>query len=317
MAKHDAPNKIDETSKINIRHLRYALLAADHGSFRSAADATLTRESTFSRNIRQLEHTIGMNIFERSSRGVRLSANGKSFLRDARSIVEQLDSLTATSRMAGRGDIGSLVVGFYTSLSCGNLRAAIVEYAQHFPKVEILMLEDSRTRLAAAVRSKSIDVAIVTGENSLLGSQSRLLWSERILAVLPEKHRLATKEGSLFWTDLREEPLLLSRRDPGPAIHDQLVAKLMTPEDRPKIVWHDVGCESIEHLIGASFGLGLILEASLAASPAGVVYREIRDGTGSARIGLCANWRADNENPALTNFLKLLEGRSPTPRVIS
>jgi DNA-binding transcriptional LysR family regulator len=316
MAEHDAPNKIDETSKINIRHLRYVLLAADHGSFRSAADATLTRESTFSRNIRQLEHTIGMNIFERSSRGVRLSANGKSFLRDARSIVEQLDFLTATSRLAGRGDIGSLAIGFYTSLSCGNLRAVIIEYARRFPNVQILMIEESRLRLAAAVRSKSIDVAIVTGENSMLGSHSRLLWSERIVAVLPENHRLAAKEGPLLWTDVRQETLLLTRRDPGPAIHDQLAAKLMTPEDRPKIVWHNVSSGSVEHLVGASFGLGLTLEASLATRPAGVVYKEIRDGTGSARIGLCANWREDNENPALTNFLKLLESRCPTPRVI-
>jgi hypothetical protein len=84
-------------------------------------------------------------------------------------------------------------------------------------------------------------------------------------------------------TDLKEEALLLSRRDPRHEIHDPVVAKLASPADRPTMVRHDIGRESIKRLVGAGFGIGLTIEASLGANFAGVVHREVRDGTVQTR----------------------------------
>lgn len=58
-------------------------------------------------------------------------------------------------------------------------------------------------------------------------------------------------------------------------------------------------------------GISLVLESDMGANFAGLVYREIRDGTGPSRIGFSAVWRGDNENPALANFLKILSERYP------
>jgi DNA-binding transcriptional LysR family regulator len=296
---------------INFQHLRCAVAAADHGSFRSAAETLTVKQSTLSRCIRQLEHAIGSPVFDRYSGGVRATEFGQSFLRIARSILEQIDSIVTSAQMTGRGELGRLSIGFYTSVSAGNLRATLIEYTQRFPQIEIAMFERSRIRLTTALRNREIDVAIVTGERALLGSKSMPLWSERILVVLPENHRLAASQ-TVSWTDLGDETLLLSRRDPGPAIQEHLTAKLVSPEDRPRIVWHDVSRESIKSLVGASLGIGLTTEASLGANSEGIVHREIRDGAGSARIGLSVNWREDNENAALTNFLNLLKQRYPS-----
>jgi DNA-binding transcriptional LysR family regulator len=296
---------------INFHHLRYVVAAADHGSFRSAAETLTVQQSTLSRCIRQLEHTVGSPIFDRHSGGVRATEFGQSFLRVARTILEQVDSIVMSAQMTGRGELGRLSIGFYTSVSAGNLRATLVEYMQRFPQIEIAMLERSKARLTTALRNRAIDAAIVTGEGALLGLKSMPLWSERILVVLPENHRLAASQ-TVSWTDLGDETLLLSRRDPGPEIQEHLTAKLVSPEDRPRIVWHDVSRESIRSLVGASFGIGLTMEASLGTNSEGVVHREIRDGAGSTRIGLSVNWREDNENPALTNFLSLLKQRYPS-----
>jgi DNA-binding transcriptional LysR family regulator len=174
------------------------------------------------------------------------------------------------------------------------------------------MIESSRARLTTALRNGAIDVAIVTGETPLLDSKIMSLWSERIVVAVPEGHRLADGE-TIYWTDLKGETLLLSRHDPGPEIQDLLVAKLTTPEDRPKLVRHDVTGESIKNLVGAGFGVSLMTEASLGGHSAGLTCREIRDGTGSTRIGYSANWREDNDNPDLANFLRLLGERYPLP----
>ena len=117
----------------SLQNLRYALAAADYGSFRRAAEALLLRQSTLSRCVRQLEELIGMAVFERSSGGVRATQAGRQFLRSARSILEQVEALAARTQSTGRGEAGRLTVGFYTSLAAGNLRATLIDVSQRFP----------------------------------------------------------------------------------------------------------------------------------------------------------------------------------------
>jgi DNA-binding transcriptional LysR family regulator len=253
---------------------------------------------------------MGLIVFDRSSGGVRATQAGHVFLRSARSILEQMDALVATAHEAGRGKAGRITIGFNTSISAGHLRAMLIEYAQSFPGIEIGMLESSRTRLVTALRNGSVDVAIVTGEMHLLESNSMPLWSERVLLALPEGHQLCANETT-YWTDLKGQTLLLGQRDLASEMQDLLIAKLLLPEDRPQIVRHDVSRESIKSLIDAGFGVGLAIEGSLGANFAGVVHKEVRDGFGPTRISHSANWRKDNDNPALAGLLNLLRERYP------
>src|SRR5665213_134268 len=232
------------TSAVDLQHLRYAVAAADHGSFRRAADALLLRQSTLSRCIRQLEHSIGMMVFERSNGGVKTTSAGRDFLRAARSILEQMDSLVKSTHHAGRGEAGRLSVGFFTSLSAGNLRATLVDYQTRFFQTDVCLKESSRMRLGTALRNGALDIAIVTGELPLLETQGMPLWSERILLALLKEHPLASKDV-VYWTDLRDETVLLSQFDPGRELEDLLMSKLVSPEDRPKIARHDVSLSLI------------------------------------------------------------------------
>jgi DNA-binding transcriptional LysR family regulator len=300
------------SSAFTLQHLRYAIIAADHGSFRRAADALLLRQSTLSRCIRQLEESVGMAVFERSSGGVRATPAGRDFLRVARSILEQLDALLATAHSTGRGEAGRLAIGFYTSLSAGNFRASLMDLRQRFPQIEVEMIENSRPRLVTALRNGVVDIAIVTGAAPLPECNSVSLWSERIMVALLEDHPLANKEF-IYWTDLKAERVLLSRRDPGPELEDLIVARLASAVDRPKILLHDVSRGSLWNLVGAGFGITLLTEATVGANFVGVVYKDIRDATEPTRIGYSAHWRADNENPALASFLRILSERYPLP----
>jgi Bacterial regulatory helix-turn-helix protein, lysR family/Autoinducer synthase len=92
------------TAAVDLVHLRYAVAAADHGSFRRAAEALLLKQSKLSRCVRQLEERIGMVVFDRSSGGARATQAGRNFLRMARSILEQMDTLVTSAHSAGRGE---------------------------------------------------------------------------------------------------------------------------------------------------------------------------------------------------------------------
>jgi DNA-binding transcriptional LysR family regulator len=187
-----------------------------------------------------------------------------------------------------------------------------MDVAKRFPQLEFQMFEYSRTRLATALRNGQVEIAIIPGATALPEAKTTPLWSERIVAALPEDHPLAARDW-LQWFDLKDERILLSRRDPGRELQDLIIGKTTSPGIRPKIVRHDVTRASLKSLVGAGFGVTLLTEASDGASVVGVVYRELRDGVEPARIGYSAHWRADNENPALANFLKVLGERYPLP----
>jgi DNA-binding transcriptional LysR family regulator len=302
------------SSKIDLQHLQYAVAAADHGSFRQAAEALLVRQSTLSRCVRQLEQAIGVIVFDRSSGGVRATHAGRHFLRNARSILEQMDALVTHTHSTGRGEAGRLTVGFYTSLSAGNLRATLTDFKQRFPEIELGMAERSRARLVAALRNGALDIAIVTSDAPIQDNKALSLWSERTLVALPEGHSLADREA-VYWTDLRSETLVLSHYDPGRELEDLVLSKLVSPEDRPRIERHDVSRGIVKSLVSLGFGISLVTESDTGASFSGLIYRELRDGTGPSRIGYSAHWRADNDNPALASFLKLLGERYPSPSI--
>lgn len=306
----DEALSLNSTVQIELKHLRYANAAARHGSFRKAADTLGLKQSNLSRGIRHLEERLGYQLFERSNGGVQPTPAGRDFLQGARRILDDLQTVVGAANAVARGTAGQLRVGFYTSLSAGNLRSTLFEYSRRFPQVRISAIEDVRSRLLADLRSGSIDTAIVTGEPDTEVGRSMALWSERMLIALPETHPLVAKDV-LTWADLKRERFVLSMRDPGPEIEAILIAKLVTPGEVLDIDHHDVNAESLKSLVSAGRGITVVCESCMGSVPPGMVFREARDGSGATRVGFCAYWMPGNDNPALRNFVELLAERCP------
>lgn len=190
----------------------------------------------------------------------------------------------------------------------------LVDFRQRFPDVELGMVEKSRAGLMTALRNGALDVAILTGETSHGDSTILPLWSERVLIALPEGHPLADKE-TIRWTDLHGETVLLCQNDQGDEFEDLLTARLLAPEDRPKVERHDVTSDNIKCLVSVGVGVSIVTDSDIGTRHLGLTYRELRDGAGSSCIGYSAHWKADNDNPALVGFLKLLTERYPSPAV--
>ena len=95
-----------------LTHLRFAISAAEHGSFHKAAASLRLKQSTLSRRIRQMEDLIGADLFERSRSGVRPTPAGAEFLRNARRLIEQAETMARVAKAAGRGEAGKLCIGF-------------------------------------------------------------------------------------------------------------------------------------------------------------------------------------------------------------
>ena len=296
--------------RIAINQLRYTVTAAEYGSFRKAAEILNVKQSTLSRSIRLLEHETSVMIFNRSRKGITPSAAGSKIIRLAQVVLEQIDALGSHSNSIAV-ERGKLCIGFCTSLSAGSLRAALLEFRRKHPLIRIKTLERPRSRLATALENGTSDVIISTGHLPFIKCRSQKLWSERVLIALPEDHHMADRD-IIYWTDLRNETLLMSRYDPYWEFEDLVTSKILAPEDRPKIEHHDVSRSILKSLISMKLGVGLLLESDIGAKIPAIVYRELQDGSGAARVGFSAFWNGPNENPALSYFIELLRERYPS-----
>lgn len=236
-----------------------------------------------------------------------MSTLGGDFIRMARSVLEQINEFGPSIITPLRKEL--LRVGFCTSLSAGGLRTTLLDFHHRFPQFRLTMLERRRSRLSTKLQNGTLDVVISTGKLPK-ESKSIPLWSERVLIALPEDHRLADRE-TVYWTDLPSETLLMSQYDPYWEFEDLVTSKLISPEARPKIERHDVSRSILKSLISMKLGLGLMLESDIGVSVPSIVFKELRDGSGSARIEFSAFWRETNDNPALAHFLRLLKERYP------
>lgn len=292
----------------DIRQLRYALAAADHGSFYRAARALEVEQSTLSRNILRLERVIGAELFSRSRAGVTMTIAGAAFIRSARPMVANADRMVAGMRAAGQGRAGSLMVGHNGSVSAGNLRATVLAWQNDYPDVDFKMVEANRGALLAGLDTGHVDLAILMGEAGYGGYRREPFWSERILVALPAEHPLVSRD-TVHWTDLRAERFVLPAADPGPDIRDMLIGRLSSSGAHPDIRMSQTSRETVLSLLGPGRHLSIVCEGSIGVRYPDVAYRPVHGEQGPALTGYSGYWRDDNANPALKRFLIFIQNR--------
>jgi DNA-binding transcriptional LysR family regulator len=294
---------------IELRDLRWAIVASQHRSLRRAAEALNVRQSTLSRRLRDLEDRLESTFFERTNGGTRLTSAGQDFLEAALRIIEEMDSITARLATRSRGEAGRLVIGVQSSLSTGNLRATLIEHHRRYPHVEILLVDGSGDHLISGLAKSTIDVAFIVEENQRWDGRSLPVWSERVVAALSERHHLAAGEV-IHWYDLREETILIPQRGPGVEILQILTGKNGYPGAR-EIRRQDTSLDRLLTLVGAGLGILLALDGATGVNYQGVVFREVHDQHGPSRLSFNSIWRNNNLNPCLGTFLDIVRERHP------
>lgn len=297
---------------LEVHLLRYALAAADSGSFSRAADQFGIKQSTLSKRVQHLELRLGLPLFRRSTRGVVPTDPGERFLSKARRIVQDIEALDQESRALASGKSGTLRLGFQSSLGGGDLAAVLRDYRAAWPAVEIDAREDDSASLLDALDGGRLDLAILTGRSSRPSLRALCFWSEPLIVGLPSGHPLAETE-TLYWTDLKQASFVVTASDPGPDIAAMIIARLSAPGHRPPITAQHV---SRDNLLSLAAGDRLTVSSgafTAAASNDLPIMREVHDAFGATTLDQGVHWRRDNTNPALKRFLELLSRRYARP----
>src|SRR5712675_3571867 len=147
---------------MELRHLRYFIAVAEMGSLTEAAKLRLyTSQPSLSRQIRDLEDEVGVELLSRSVNGVELTAAGKAFLNHARLALMQVDAAVEAARRAAEPARKRFAIGFQTGHEMNWLPRAMHVLRDELKNVELTISSDYSPDLAEAVARGRLDLAFL------------------------------------------------------------------------------------------------------------------------------------------------------------
>lgn len=297
-------------SRIPLCALIQTLAVAEHLNFRHAASALGTSQSSVSARVKALENELGILLFERNTRGVRLTEPGKLFVDQVTAGIDQLDHAVKIAGMAATGERGRLRIGVHGLITGGFLDHLLTRYRAAYPAIAVEMTEGSACDAVMQLRANRLDIAFVVGKVDLPDCHSRPIWTEPLVAALPENHPLAGQSG-VTWPDLNDETFLVRHTGTGPQVHDHIVLRFAGRWPPPTIQRFDVERGTLLAMVAQGFGITLLGAASQIFPTAGVVLLPITDEP--APVVFSAVWSPHNRSALLRNLLTLAQemGRSP------
>ena len=287
--------------EIEFRQLRYFLAVAETLHFTKAAQRLGIAQPPLSQQIKRLEQFLGHRLFDRTTRGVKLTLAGQLLAERARSTIEKVHDDLAQVRRLGRGEEGTLTVGFSGSVMFTDLPTAIDGYRRRYPKVELRLRELVTSAQIAALLDGTLDLAFLRDGDPTSGIQLSTWLAERYVAVLPQSHALAGRR-SLRLRDLREEPFVFFARRMGPLAFDRTIACCEASGFRPNIVQDAPQWPTLVRLVAAGLGVSLAPACVANVTMPGAVYREVHAaGRTTVDIGI----KAGSEKTLARNFMEI------------
>lgn len=288
---------------INQKQLRYFITLAEQLHYGKAAESCFITQPSLSRQIVALEEEVGCQLFVRHSRAVNLTAAGRVFLIQARSIVAAIDNAVILARAVDQGEEGILHIAFSSYFTSEILPSVIRQFSKQFPAVELLMDELSPVKLNEAVLNGETDLAFVlkTPETKELGYFR--LQEEPLCAVLPVNHPLAT-HPKLALSDLAQESFIISPKEATSALFSIIEAWCKRHGFEPKIRIKTHMQHSIINFVAENLGVAIVPVSMRSARTQSVVYRDIADAP-HFEVGII--WKKSNDNPCLLSFLAMIK----------
>jgi len=269
---------------MEVHQLRYFCAVAETGSFTRAAEREQVAQPSLSQQIMKLEVELGVRLFDRLGRAVRLTDMGQVFLPRARAILSEMRAAKEEVAEKQSTVSGRVCVGVIPTIAPYFLPARIALFSRQYPAASITVVEDVTVHLMDQLRAGLIDLAIIALPARGHDLESFPLLTERLFAVLPKGHRLARRR-TLRMKELREEPFLVLRDDH--CFRDTAIDVCKRARLNPQIVFESGQFSSIMGMVGAGVGISIVPEMAVEDKP-DCTSVLIADERASRTIGVAA-----------------------------
>jgi DNA-binding transcriptional LysR family regulator len=284
--------------------LRCFLAVAEDLHFGRAAQRMNMTQPPLSRQIQLLEHELGVELFERSSRAVKLTPSGRTFLPEAKQMLRLAEGAVVSAKRVARGEVGPVTLGFTAGSSHAFIPKLVATAMKEMPDVDLVLREmDSATQMEALTAGR-LDAGTVRLPVDRRGMELACVMREQILLAAPESHAFAKGDAPAL-RDLDRIPFIMYSPNDGRYFYDLVSSLLRAAEVAPSFVQHVSQVHTALALVSAEAGVALVPEAARNLLVRGVVLRELSP-TPRTQAELHMVWRRRQENPAFTTFRNLV-----------
>lgn len=288
---------------VELRLLRYFVALAEELHFGRAAARLSISQPPLSVAIKQLEDTVQAQLFERSSKEVRLTTAGEHLLPKARQVIALTRQAVQETRDVGHGVRGHLRVGFVGSSLYRGVPQALASFQARHPNVRVDMLELNSAEQLQELQQARLDLGLVHSVMLPDGLSSQLLMKEPFMACLPEDHALA-RHDQIDLADLQGERLILFLSQVSPLYHQRIYQMCQAHGFSPEIRHEVRHWLSVLSLVSLGQGVAIVPAALERVGMPRIAFRPI---AGEQTVSeLLAVWRRTPDNPLVASLVACL-----------
>ena len=293
---------------MELHQLKYFCAVALAGSFTRAAEQEGTAQPTLSHQIQKLEAELGVPLFERLGRSVRLTQFGEDFLPRATLILKGVEESRLSIAAMGDGVRGRLTIGAIPTIMPYLIAPRIVEFSRLYPDLEVRLVEDMTSRLVQSLQLGALDVAVASLPVKYPDIVCSELFREPIRLAVSPSHRLAAQQ-SVEWTEIQNERLLLLKE--GHCFREQVLSACTRSHAEMGTIFESDQFSTLFPLVASGFGLSLVPEMA-SAFAAGCILVPLGK-SGVRRIGYLRNRRGFYSKAAKAFIAWLKEQSKQSP----
>lgn len=279
------------------------MILAEELNFTRAAQRLHMAQPALTNQIKRMEEELGVALFDRIGRSVRLTVTGELLVGEARRILNQIEQTQSLIQQAGRGEVGQIMLGFTPSAATGVLSPVLTEFRERFPAVEIFLHEMKADELVERLENNWLDASFLYLPFDDERFRCMIVDREPLVLALPHQHPRASA-NEVRMVDLAQEPFILpARHRRMPGLYGRVMELCRQAGFVPDAVQKDVWLmQTIVGLVGSGLGIALVPDSLRRVHSAGVEYREIADLEPTVEMGVI--WRHEDTTPALGSFLE-------------
>ncbi|MBJ7221050.1 MULTISPECIES: LysR family transcriptional regulator [unclassified Brenneria] len=281
-----------------LSQLRCFTAVATELSFRRAAQRLNMTQPPLSRQIQMLEHQLGVQLFERSTRSVKLTAAGRAFLTQANPLLEQAHHAAQIAKRVSLGEIGNVTLSFVSCAIYAYLPTVINQVRLKYPQLNIQLKEMSSSEQLNGLRTRQIDIGVIRAYPLDADFNSDVLINEPFLLAIPADHPLAEIDNIIPAALLHQQPFIIYSPSGWQPFYELIAGTFHRCGIQPNYE-HSAGSTSaILSMVNGGLGLALVPSGSEQFRLPNVVFRKL-DMQQELRSELRLVWRKDSDNPAL------------------
>jgi len=300
--------------RMELRHFRYFVAVAEEENVSRAALKLHVSQPGLSRQIRDLEDEMGLELFQRSAKSLRLTEAGRAFLEQARAVLQHAEDAVKAARAAAQGAPAEIQVGYAPSLTVQILPQALRVFQAKFPKVRVALNDLTTEEMLTQLRSEKLQAALMVRPppRMLRGLSFKEMARYPMRVAVAPKHRLA-KAKTLSLAQVAAEPLLAYSRKEYPEAHEVLAKIFQSVRPKPRIVEEHDGVTGL--IIAVESGRGVALLPSLLSCMAGARLKLIPLTEAVPEVIIGAVWKGKTAPPLAEQLIAAAAAIPPIERL--